>query len=277
VGRPATSPARFTSPFALRLLERTIPLFTGTTIIGRSRRCDIVIGERKVSRLHARLVVHAHEVILEDISHMNRVWINDSPLASAQRIEIGDRLAFGPVRAELCAANDRFLSLEPTERAFVRPERAASPVLFRGSRARSPAASPAPEPALVDEGKQDGARTLLERFVLRCEVGPDVPAEELEMSVAIAMRFAESTRDGAWVNYVFRVFTALRRTLPSAIVERLYTLLRHVSGTSLTMFRNYVGVLEAQRGRLGPNDQYLVRRIQGLEPLIVLQAHTTGS
>ncbi|MET0412872.1 MAG: FHA domain-containing protein [Polyangiaceae bacterium] len=277
VGRPATSPARFTSPFALRLLERTIPLATGTTIIGRSRRCDIVIGERKVSRLHARLVVHAHEVILEDISHMNRVWVNDCPLESSQRIEIGDRLAFGPVRAELCAANDRSLSIEPTERAFVRQERAASPVVFRGLQPPRPAAIRAPAPELGDEGKQDGARTLLERFVLRCEVGPDVSAQELEMSVAIAMRFAESTRDGAWVNYVFRVFTALRRTLPSAIVERLYTLLRRVSNTSLTTFRTYTAVLEARRTRLGPSEQHLVRRIQGLEPLIVLQAHTTGT
>lgn len=245
-------------------------------IIGRSRRCDIVIGERKVSRRHARLVVHAHEVILEDISHMNRVWVNDSPLAGSQRIEIGDRLAFGPVRAELCAANERYLSIEPTDLAIARPEPAAAPVVFRGLQLAPPPPA-VPEPALgVDTSEPDGARTLMVKFLARCEARKEIRSDELEMIVAVAMRFAESTRDGAWVNYVFRVFTVLRRPLPSAVVERLYTLLRHVSGTSLTTFRTYAAALEAQRGQLGPREQYIARRIQGLEPLIVLQAHTTG-
>ena len=272
------SPIRFNSPFALRLLERTIALSTGTMIIGRSRRCDIVIGERKVSRRHARLVVHAHEVVLEDISHMNRVWVNDSPIVGSQRIEIGDRLAFGPVRAELCAANERFHSIEPTERAFVGPERVAPPVVLRAVPAPMAAPPAAPERAVAaDTSEPDGARTLMIKFLARCEKRTDVPSDELEMIVAVAMRFAESTRDGTWVNYVFRLFTALRRPLPSATVDRLYTLLRHVSNTSLTTFRAYTGALQAQRARLGPREQYLVRRIQGLEPLIVLQAHTTGT
>lgn len=278
VGRPATSPVRFTSPFALRLLERTVPLPVGSAIIGRSRRCDIVIGERKVSRRHARLVIHAHEVIVEDISRVNRVWVNDSPLTAPQRIEIGDRLAFGPVRAELCAASERALSFEPTERGFAAPELAAFPVMFRGSPAPIAAPPVAEERGLgADTSEPEGARTLLVKFLARCETRTDVPSDELEMIVAVAMRFAESTRDGSWVNYVFRLFTALRRPLPSAIVDRLYAVLRRVSGTSLTTFRTYTGVLQARRGQLGPRDQFLVRRIQGLEPLIVLQAHTIGT
>jgi type III secretion system (T3SS) inner membrane Yop/YscD-like protein len=271
VGRTLTSPSSITSPFALRLPDRIVPLSTGSVVVGRSLRCDIIISERKVSRRHARLVVQAHEVVLEEISRMNRVWVNDRLIAGSQRLQVGDRIAFGPVRAELCAIGGRYPSLKAAN-----PGERAAPAQLPGLQASIPASND-PAPAYLDDKKQDGARTMLERFVLRCELGPDVPSEELEMIVALATRFAESTKDGAWVNYVFRVFTALGRTLPGAIVDRLCGLLPRVSGTSLTTFREYVAALQAASAQHGPRDQLLVRRIQGLEPLIARQTRTVGT
>jgi hypothetical protein len=88
------------------------------------------------------------------------------------------------------------------------------------------------------------------------------------MAVTLATRLAEETRSPVWIDYIFQVFTALRRPLSSTIIERLQDLMRKVPGASGSAFRAYLAVLEASQDRFNPAEQFLVHRIEGLEPLV---------
>jgi len=59
----------------------------------------------------------------------------------------------------------------------------------------------------------------------------------------------------------------LGRTLPSAAIERLHVPLRQMSGPSRAVFHEYLAVLRANQRLLGATDQFLIRRIEALEPL----------
>jgi hypothetical protein len=83
----------------------------------------------------------------------------------------------------------------------------------------------------------------------------------------LASRLAEETQQPSWVDYVFRLFLTLGRPLPPTLIERLHTLIRQLPGASRSAFREYVDMLRASQQGLGVAEQFLLRRIEGLEPL----------
>ncbi|MET0413506.1 MAG: hypothetical protein ABW217_19510, partial [Polyangiaceae bacterium] len=87
---------------------------------------------------------------------------------------------------------------------------------------------------------------------------------------------AEASGNGEWIDYVFRLYTALREPLEPVLIERLYSLLRTTTGVSSVLFRHYLSALRTVGDRLSPADQFLVKRIQGLEPLVLAQPPFAG-
>lgn len=69
----------------------------GGAVLGRSRECDIVLGDTNVSRRHAEIRAHGSGWVVEDLGSTNGVRVNGTPARGATTIKGGDRLEIGTV------------------------------------------------------------------------------------------------------------------------------------------------------------------------------------
>lgn len=111
-------------------------------------------------------------------------------------------------------------------------------------------------------------RAPLEDLVVRAQHGLLPSEKDAEAAAMLASRLAEETRQPPWIDYVFQLFLTLGRPLPPPLIERLHTLIRQVPGVSRATFREYVDMLRASERGWGVAEQFLLRRIEGLEPLL---------
>jgi hypothetical protein len=89
---PATDPALE--------IEVRLPVNAETLTVGRSRECDVVLGEETVSRFHAELRHDDDAWVVRDLDSTNGTWLNGSRVREA-RVSRGDVLALGGLRVEL--------------------------------------------------------------------------------------------------------------------------------------------------------------------------------
>lgn len=69
----------------------------GGAVLGRSRECDIVLGDSNVSRRHAEIRAHGSGWVVEDLGSTNGVRVNGAPARGATPVKGGDRLEIGTV------------------------------------------------------------------------------------------------------------------------------------------------------------------------------------
>jgi hypothetical protein len=86
----------------------------------------------------------------------------------------------------------------------------------------------------------------------------------------LALRLARATGSPDWVHYLFDLYAARGEPLPSAVVDPLYELLRHVR-VDLRRLRGYVEVLQEGEAPRSPADRFLVSRVEGLERVAALK------
>ena len=118
--------------------------------------------------------------------------------------------------------------------------------------------------------KADAERILrpaLEDFAARAAVGARPSAKDAETAALLAIRLAEEIEEPGWLDYVLKLFLGLGRPLPSVVIERMHVLLRQLHGASRALFREYLETLRSNQRLLGAADQFLIRRIEALEPL----------
>jgi len=89
-GSAAPSPASF----AVRLGDKLLPLHDGENIIGRDPEAVIVIDSPDVSRHHARLIVSAVAVMLEDLGSKNGTFMAGKRITSTV-VRDGDQITIG--------------------------------------------------------------------------------------------------------------------------------------------------------------------------------------
>lgn len=72
----------------------------GGATIGRSRECDIVLGDSNVSRRHARIALGQDGGwVVEDLGSTNGVQVNGARVTGSAPLHAGDRLDIGTVSA----------------------------------------------------------------------------------------------------------------------------------------------------------------------------------
>ena len=98
------------------------------------------------------------------------------------------------------------------------------------------------------------------------KTGSTVTPERADLVARYAVKLAEATGKGSWVDLAIELYTAERRILPAPVVDELYTLVRRVNA-SLTLLRAYLVVLRAQSADYGPAERFLLQRVEGLERL----------
>lgn len=254
----------------------------GQTLIGRHETCHIVIDDPLASRRHARLGWELGRLTVEDMGSVNGVLLNGRRIEGVTEVTDGDELRFGNQRIEVVI----------TEVESQKGRYAVSAKTLVGEKAAVLGSAEAEESTVVRDGEALATLALVAERTLSLGRGADaermldkpltsvrqrvrrgdaVDAETLELAASCAVRLAEATRKGAWVDYAIEVYATTGGVLPGAVIDRLYGAVRVVEGANVERLRAYIEALGKQRAQLGPGDLFLLRRIEGLERLLALK------
>jgi DNA-binding winged helix-turn-helix (wHTH) protein len=85
-----------TPPCHLVWGERQIPLLPGENLVGRDAEARVAIDLGRVSRKHARILVGAGRVVLEDLASKNGTFVRGRRIADPVDLEDGDEIGVGP-------------------------------------------------------------------------------------------------------------------------------------------------------------------------------------
>jgi pSer/pThr/pTyr-binding forkhead associated (FHA) protein len=256
----------------LRVVGRLVELLPGLTIVGRSRSCHIPIPDAKISRRHATFTNTGRGVAVCNVSQTNGLRVNGVLIErdTAQPIRVGDRVVLGSHEIELCGLGDYCPSFEPTDVALrdEAPEHPSRSTLLT-------LAQVAKKYFVLGQAREAERilRPVLEGLLRHCRAGQKPNETDLELATDLTLRLAEASRGGEWIDYLFQLFTRLERPMPSGVIERLYRLIPESQGAKMTYYRAYLAALGRLGKRLGPQERFLVRRIQGLTSALRMTAH----
>jgi CheY-like chemotaxis protein len=258
----------------LRLLGRIVELLPGATLLGRSRSCHIPVDDPKVSRRHACFTNYDGQLAVRNLSSTNPLLLRGSVLDSEpHQLAVGDRLSVCGHEIEVCLLRDYVPSLEPTERVSELPiagesldENAATLGALGQVATKYLRLGQCPEAERI-------LRPLLDGLLRHCRAGLAPLASDLELAVHLTLEIAEAGRNGGWISYLFELLGAVQQPPAHAALERLYRIVPVTPGISMTSYRGYLDILARAQERYGPAQQFLVRRVQGLEAAILRSAH----
>jgi hypothetical protein len=124
-------------------------------------------------------------------------------------------------------------------------------------------------------GRSEEAERILQALLLdvlsRARDGHPVEGPMAESAAKYAARLGGATTRGSWVDYVFELYKRLKKPIPAAVVDELYTVVRKAKNINLFMLRAYLADLRAAAPSQGPAVQFVVNRIEGLERLVSLK------
>lgn len=257
--------------------DAKISLEPRTYVLGRSSQCELMVDDARASRRHARLVVRALTVSIEDLQSSNGVFVNGSRIVKVQTLRDGDQFQVASASFVLKSEGLPFRSGSETP--------ATSPNLIRHS--EHPSLSPEDAEAPTVEahsldllgtlaekslalGRADEAEHMLSNALdellrrARTRRIRDVPSRIFAKAAHYAVLLAEATQRGAWVDYAIALFDAIQRPLPSAVVDQLYITVRKTPDVNSAALRNYVERLRACADA-SPADRFVIQRLAGLE------------
>ncbi len=124
-------------------------------------------------------------------------------------------------------------------------------------------------------GRAEEAERILQALLLdvitRARGGHPVEGSMAESAAKYAARLGGATTRGSWVDYVFELYRRLKKPIPAAVVDELYTVVRKAKNIDLIKLRAYLTELRAAAPSQGPAVQFVVKRIEGLERLVSLK------
>lgn len=252
---------------------RTVELLRGDTVVGRSRTCHIPLADARVSRRHARFSNDGQQVTLHNSSSTNALSVNGQALepGATRVLVVGDRIGLGSCEIEVCALGDYSPSLEPTEQvSLIRRSDDAKAASTLATLARV-----AEKYFALGQSKEAErlSKPLLDGLLRYCREGQAPVASDIDLAVSLALRIAESSHGGEWIDYLFELFAALSKPMSQEVIDSLYRLIPEAHGAKMACFRRYADTLLARQDRFGPGERFLVRRIQGLETPLMMSAH----
>lgn len=285
------TPPTVAKRFWLEHGARTIELRAGTLVVGRSSACQVALDDALVSRRHAQLLVGADSVTVQDFGSVNGVYLNGKRLAGPERLKEGDQVQVGTQVLVLRSAVD------PARARPAAPRLSAE--TLRGIEVAPPGSSGRPLSRMVTEGEATfSAHTLdllggvaekvlalgrgeeAEKVLsmtltnLLADVrtrGGGAPPHVFEKAVHFAVKLADVTGKGRWIDYAIDLYAALKRPLPSETVDQFYSVLRKVDAISLQGLRAYVADLRAAQQSFGPAERFVLQRLEGFERLASLK------
>jgi hypothetical protein len=280
-------------PFRLRYLAHDLELPAGEFVVGRSAECQLSVDDPLVSRRHALFKVSRDVVSVEDLGSRNGVVVNGVKIDSSRDLGDSDKITIGSQDMTLHRYEEGSKPAPHDEeyRRATQTLGAMSVGELRGGI----------EPTVADEQSKSGSsrtvnsfrllggvadkalamgraeeaerilQSLLFEILHRARDGGPIDTDAAEHAARYAARLAGATAKGAWVDYVFDLYTVVRRPLPAHIIDELFTVVRKVKTLDLKMLRAYLEELRQQAATFGPTERFLMQRIEGLERLGALK------
>ena len=262
----------------LRFGDHDIELSPGDTTLGRGPKNTVVLDDALVSRNHAKMNVQKGVITIEDLRSANGVLVNGERIEQTRTLSNGDRVVLGQqsftisVQSAAVSRTEarplaRTLSNAPIE-SFIGESDRISPT--RRGDALELLCGVADK--MLALGRGDEAERILSSYLRNmlqvARARGDVDLRATEKAVTYAIRIAEVSGKGGWVDYAFDTYAVLRRPLPAALIEKLYEVVRKASPLSANAFRQYLLALRSAEAEMGPADRFLMRRIEGLETIV---------
>ena len=269
-----------------KLLHRgnTILLGVGTTVIGRSAGCKIVLDDNGVSRRHARLEVSEQGILLEDLDSANGVLVNGERIEGSRTLAHGDHMLIGAHDLEVVAD----AAAVPSGSDAVR---AAAPAQKRARRIVSDrlwddeelvGVGYGPETARWDEtdllnealsrllggGDVDRAEALvrpnLDQRLERAKGGENVVDLNAQWAASCALKLCRAGRTPHWLGYPLELYAALRRSLPPEIVGEMEALVAELGPLEPERIERYISARQAAEPKPDATDRDLFKRLKQL-------------
>jgi hypothetical protein len=246
------------------------------TLIGRGASCDLWLDDDAlVSRRHARLTVCAHGVVLEDLASRNGVYVDGERIDQSKLLVGGETVRVGATELTLVP-----LSLDRRETRLDWDDDTVSPRKYP-SRTRVSAVTDGVEAFDVvlgltrfalDAGDAERAERIvgghLHRLANDARAGMPLDAAKIGDAISVALALENVLASGEWIAFVLELHASTGTLLSSALIDRLYDLVRHVERIDVAALTRYLDVLAAQAVRFGPSETFRLRRVQGLASLL---------
>ena len=240
--------------FLLRYGQRDYPLDQEEFLIGRSMSCQLPLDDPLVSRNHAALRVVSGAVSIEDLGSRNGVKVNGDRIVGKRDLSHGDRVNIGKQEMVFVIRSDKkedTLTQGPSTRRL-----ASFEVL--GELAEKAIAL-----GRADEAERLVGKPLLE-FLMHVKEGHDPSIALVEQAATYAVKLAAITKKSEWTNYVFQLHASTGTLCPAPVVDGLYEVLPKVKVLDLDPLREYVAQMRRKGSRFGPNERFLLSRLEGL-------------
>ncbi len=297
--------------FRLRYLAHDLELAAGEFVIGRSTECQLSVDDPLVSRRHAMMKISRDAVTVQDLGSRNGVLVNAVRIEGERALVADDKISIGSQEMQLLSADEAFPNLtranEDVYRRATQTLGAAYVVDLRnaiveatGGALVSAPSAPGPGDRISDPPTADTARSrhsfqllggvadkalamgrveeaerllqaLLLDVITRAREGQVIDPATAESAAKYAARLGGATTRGVWVDYVFELYKRLKKPITAPVVDELYTVVRKAKNIDLPMVRSYLVDLRAAASTHGPTEQFLVKRIEGLERLVSLK------
>lgn len=276
----------------------------GQFVIGRSSECQLSLDDPLVSRRHGLLTVREDgTVLVEDLGSRNGVLVNGNKIEGQQTLGDGDRITIGgqtmtlyttapapapkqPVRHDTASYRKQTETLVMSS-AELRDDESEGPTFigpspFVGAEPRQPdkrvhglsLIGGVADKALA-MGRNEEAERILKRALAdvlqKAKAGEELRAELVEQAAGYAARLAGSTGKGNWFDYIFELYRAVGQILPQPIIDELYSVVRKVKAIDRNTMQTYIEQLRQKSGTFGPNERFLLQRVEGLERLGALK------
>jgi len=250
----------------------------GDFVVGRSSSCHLALDDALVSRRHAVFHVTAEGVAVEDLGSRNGVQVNGDSIVGLKKLGHLDRVVIGAQELLLVRVQGEHGMKErgtrPTlagmtlDLPVVREGEPDEPTVGQGGSVLDRIADKALALGRYEEAERMLARRM-RGMVLEARSGDrKPPADKREAATEYALTLASGLSKGEWVDWIFDIHDACGALITEETIERLHELVRRIRYRGSPVFRRYVEGLRERSGSVNKREQFLVRRIEGLERVV---------
>lgn len=249
----------------------------GEFVVGRSSTCHLALDDALVSRRHAIFHVTADGVELEDLGSRNGVQVNGQQVSGRIQIKHLDRVIIGAQELLLMKVQDdeaRERHGRPTlagmtlDLPVIRPdEMGDEPTVHSTESVLDRIADKALALGRFEEAERMLGRKLKEMLV-EAQDGKKIADDRLFAATSYALRLAEGTKKGLWLDWVFEIHDAVGRLLDADAIGRLHDLVRRIRYPGGRALKSYLAHMRGKADTFSPSQRFLLQRLEGIERVV---------